>query len=106
MAKEEADIQTKILDFLEDKGFMVVKFHNGSHKVRGGFIRARKSSVGVPDIIGMTPGGRFIGIEVKKPGGVAASEQKAKVAQINASGGIAMIVESLGEVIQKLTLEV
>ena len=106
MGKEEADIQSKILDFLEEKGFMVVKFHNGSHKVRGGFIRARKTSVGIPDIIGMTPNGRFIGVEVKKPGGVATKEQKAKVAQINASGGVAVIVESLGELIQKLTIEV
>ena len=88
MAKEEAEIQTQILDFLESKGFLVVKFHNGAHKVKGVFIRARESSKGVPDIIGMTPDGRFIGVEVKIPGEVPTKEQKAILERINASGGV------------------
>lgn len=105
MASEEAKIQSDILDFLTSKGFLVVKHNNGAHKVKGGYIRSRKADNGIPDIIGMTPSGRFIGVEVKKPGGKPSDAQKAIVERINASGGIACIVESLGQLIQNLKIE-
>lgn len=104
MAKEEREIQSEILDFLTSKGFLVVKFSNGAHAVRGGFIRTRKQDVGVSDIIGCTPDGRFFACEVKKPGGKASLEQLAYISCIKQRGGIGMVVESLGEVIQNLTI--
>lgn len=110
--QSEADIQKEILDFLEAKGFIVVKINQGAHKIKGGFIRSRKSTVGMSDIIGITPGGaggsvaRFISIEVKKPGGVVSDQQRAFKCEIEKRGGIALIVDSLGSLIQQLTLEV
>jgi len=107
----EAMIQKEILDFLESKGFIVTKVNNGTHAVRGGYIRSRNSNKGMADIIGITPGdaegavARFIAIEVKRPNGAITNEQKAFKREIEKRGGIAMIVESLGEVIQNLTIE-
>ena len=98
-------MQKQILDFLTSKGFIVVKFSQGAHAVRGGFIRTRKEDVGVSDIIGCTPDGRFICVEVKKPGGKASSEQIAFLERVEATGGVAILAESLGDVIQKLSFE-
>lgn len=107
MGAEESAVQKQILDFLTSKGFMVVKFNNGGHKVRGGYISARKQDVGMPDIIGMTPDGRFIGIEVKAPGRLKSTSdaQKTILERIKRSGGVSMAVDSLGQVIQSLTVE-
>jgi hypothetical protein len=106
VGKAEADIQSEIIGFLTSKEFMVMKFNNGGHKIRGGYISARKQDVGMPDIIGMTPDGRFIGIECKAPGklNTTSEAQKTILERINASGGVSMVVESLGQVIQNLTL--
>jgi Holliday junction resolvase len=106
MGAEESAVQKQILDFLTSKGFMVVKFNNGGHKVRGGYISARKQDIGMPDIIGMTPDGRFVAIEVKAPGKIKSTSdaQKRVLERVAASGGVSMVVDSLGQVIQKLTL--
>ena len=102
---KESEIQKQILDFLESKGFIVTKVNNGTHAVRGGYIRSRNSNKGMADIIGISPCGRFIACEVKKSGGVASEAQVAFSDEINKRGGVSMIVESLGEVVQKLTIE-
>lgn len=104
MAKEEAKIQSEILDFLTSKGFLVVKFSNGAHAVRGGFIRTRKQDVGVSDIIGCTPDGRFFACEVKKPGGKPSLAQLDFIEKVKQKGGIGMVVESLAQLIQNLTI--
>jgi hypothetical protein len=47
-------------------------------------------AAGLPDIIAIAPGtGRFLGIEVKRPGGRLTDLQKATLARINAAGGVA-----------------
>lgn len=102
MGKNEAAIQTEILDFLESKGFLVMKFHNGAYKVKGGFIRARASSKGIPDIIGMTPDGRFVGVEVKVPGEHPTDEQSQILRRINNSGGVGILATSVDDVVRVL----
>lgn len=104
MGKEERDIQVEIMDFLTKKGFIVVKFNNGAHAVRGGFIRTRKQDVGVSDIIGCTPDGIFFACEVKKPGGKPSHAQLDFINKVKQKGGISMIVESLAQLIQNLTI--
>lgn len=109
MGKEEADVQKQILEFLIAKGFMVVKFNNGVHSTRGGgYMGGRKTDKGMPDIIGMTPDGKFIGVEVKAPGRLKSTtdEQKTILERIRASGGVSILADSLGSLIQQLTLEV
>lgn len=48
--------------------------------------------------MGFTSKGKFLGIEVKKPGGVVSEEQAAIIRKINEAGGIGLIVFSLDEV--------
>jgi Holliday junction resolvase len=56
---------------------------------------------GVPDILAVISG-RFVAIEVKAPGGKASKLQLAQLRRIEAAGGIAMVVESVDEVIAYL----
>ena len=52
---------------------------------------------GVADILGITNDGRFIAIEVKRPGGRASREQQNYLSRIKALGGIAGIAKSVLE---------
>ena len=52
---------------------------------------------GVADILGITNDGRFIAIEVKRPGGRASREQQYYLSRIKALGGIAGIASSVLE---------
>jgi len=56
---------------------------------------------GVPDIIACI-NGRFVGIEVKRPGGVVSELQKYHIGQINKSGGAAFVAYSVDDVKDKL----
>ena len=51
--------------------------------------------VGSPDIVGIGPGGRFVGMEVKTGKLTATAKQKRFIAQIRALGGIAGVVRSV-----------
>jgi Holliday junction resolvase len=57
---------------------------------------------GVPDILAVI-GGRFVAIEVKRPGGKPSKLQLAQLNRIQASGGVAMIAESVDDVIAHLS---
>ena len=62
------------------------------YKVHGnGFQRS-----GIPDIIACI-NGRFVGIEVKKPGGIVSNLQKINIAEINKSNGVGIVVYSFEE---------
>jgi hypothetical protein len=57
---------------------------------------------GIADIIGVLPGGRFLAIEVKRPGGELSPTQKLFLENVNRSGGLAFMASSLEEVIKTL----
>jgi len=59
---------------------------NGKHNIKG-----------VADILGITNEGRFIAIEVKRPGGRASREQLYYLSHIKRLGGIAGIATSVLE---------
>lgn len=61
-------------------------------KIHGGPFQA----AGIPDIVGLHSG-RFVGIEVKVPGGKATKLQELTLARIEAAGGIAGIATSVDE---------
>jgi hypothetical protein len=58
--------------------------------------------VGMPDIIGVLPDGKFFAIEVKKPGGDITPAQLDTIQAINARGGIAFIATRVEDVKQNL----
>ena len=84
----ERDIVKAIKGYLSSLGSDVFfwKEHGGPY-----------GTSGIPDIICCYKG-RFLGLEVKLPGGRLTGLQKRALARINAAGGIARRVESVDDV--------
>jgi hypothetical protein len=57
---------------------------------------------GVPDILGCLPGGRLLAVECKDGRGKLTDEQYAFLVNVNALGGLALCVRSVGELIGAL----
>ena len=93
--KSEKDIQSSILNHLKKKIFCW-RNNSGVTVIQHRFIRF--GAKGAPDIIGVLPDGRFLGIEVKKPGGPVRPEQKVFIDLINKNKGLAFIAHDLQEV--------
>lgn len=91
-AKLEQDIQKNIIDFLEKNGFLAIKHNN-----MGIYARA-----GVPDILACSNQGKFIGIEVKRPGEKPKPIQQAFLDAINKLNGVAFSAVSVEEVKKNL----
>jgi hypothetical protein len=106
MGKTEHEIQQRILLKLGSMPDVRVWRNNtGSVKTEDGrFVTFGLK--GSADIIGILQGGRFLAIEVKKPGGRVSPDQKKFIDTINAEGGIAFVAYSVDEVIEKLNLGV
>lgn len=99
----EKDIQKSILDYLRLKKYVAFKHHSTGSGVRNGqtFFFAH-SEKGISDIIGCSKEGRFIAIEVKKPGGKPSEEQLEFLEGVRQCGGIAILAYSLDDVIGKV----
>ena len=94
----EQDIQKQILNWLRWKGIPCYKHQNaGIRKPDGSYIPTHTR--GVSDIIGCLPKtGRFLAIEVKRPGGKPTPEQQQFIDTINAAGGLAFVARTIEEV--------
>ena len=86
----EQAIQSKILVYLKSKGYYARKVVTSNHS-------------GVPDILACVKG-RFIGIEVKKAGGVVSKLQTHNIDMITMSGGIAFVAYSVDDVKKQLDI--
>jgi hypothetical protein len=53
---------------------------------------------GLPDVIGVAPGGRALFLEVKRPGETATPAQQAAIGILREAGAIAGVVRSLDDV--------
>jgi hypothetical protein len=62
------------------------------------------SEPGIPDRIGILPGGRFLAIEFKSNGRKLTPAQEEKKHQIEKSGGIFIVCRSLDDLIEGLNL--
>lgn len=97
----EKEIQAKIMQWLEyNKIFAWVNKTQGTFDpVRKTFRKNKKLLKGVPDILGILPDGRFLGIEVKRPGGKVSPEQLDFIEKANGLGGVCFVAFSLEDVI-------
>ena len=88
---KESEIQKAILDYLRLRGIFCWKTNNvGIFKQSTG--RYIKVGVGgISDIIGITPQGRLIAVEVKRKGKSPTPEQKLFLEQIIAKKGIGFV---------------
>ena len=101
MPLKESDIQRVILEYLDHhpEVFAVKITTTGIPNGRGGF--RKNNSRGVSDIIGVYKG-KFLAIEVKRPGGQLTEHQKYFLDSIKIYGGIGIVAYSLDDVIQAL----
>lgn len=103
MKELEKDIQKKILIWLGLKGIFA-----WTNKTQGTFDPIRKvfrtsnQLKGVPDILGVLPDGRFLGIEVKRKGGIVSPEQSAFIGKASRLGALCFVAYSVDDVIQNL----
>lgn len=97
----EKDIQAAIIQYLEIK--RIFHYRNNT----GAFVRPDTKSFyrfgvpGAPDVICVI-NGKFIGIEVKRPGGKQSAHQQGFQASLEQAGGIYILAYSLDDVIQAL----
>jgi hypothetical protein len=94
----EFQIQKQIAEYLRKKN---IPFFRTNVSYRKGQPIA-KESVGVPDIVGVLPDGRFLGIEVKLPGKKPTLLQEAWIEAVNRHKGIAFIAYSVDDVIARV----
>lgn len=98
----EKEIQKSILDYLSLKGINAWRTNSGiqfsTYKDKSYITRLAPK--GTPDIIGFLNDGRFLGIEVKKPGGIISDEQIIFIEKINQAGGLAFVAFSIDDVIK------
>ena len=98
----ETDIKRATIDALNATGLCLVWSTPSGHiQVRGGWMSLAPE--GTPDVTGIARDGRFIGIEIKKPGGrtnKARADKQAKFqGHIARLGGISGQVESAAEAV-------
>ena len=82
----EKKIENQIKKWLDKQGYWWMKVHGDLFQKSG-----------VPDILACI-NGRFVGIEVKRPGGKVSALQDYNIEQIRASGGVAFVATSVDEV--------
>ena len=90
---KEKTIERQIRNYLTRIGAWHIKTHGNM------FSRA-----GTPDILACV-NGRFVAIEVKRPGGVISELQKANIELIKKAGGVAFIAYSVEDVERNLQKE-
>lgn len=95
----EKHIQAIILEYLPYIGIFAWRTNSGV--IFSGGHAHRMAPPGTADIIGILPDGRFIAIEVKRPGGVVSDKQKEFLEKITSRGGVGFVAYSLDDVINE-----
>jgi hypothetical protein len=95
MPNSESYIQKNILAYLSLRNIWAWRSNNLAVPGRR-FI----GEPGLPDIVGMLPGGRFLGIEVKTKTGKQSDDQKAFQARCEKEGGLYILARSLDDVME------
>jgi len=96
---KESDIQRSILKYLRLKSIFCWKNNTvGIAKPNGHYIPAQMT--GIADILGIMPDGRFLAIEVKRPGNKPTPNQVQFIQNIINNKGLAFLAYSLDDVKQ------
>lgn len=104
----EAAIQKRIIALLERRGFIVIRTNSGQIQIddpQTGTRFVQLGSKGRSDLHACQPvTGRFIAIEVKRPGNKPTPKQQAYIDRVNAAGGLAFVATSVDDVKRELQL--
>jgi hypothetical protein len=101
MKTPEGAVVKVCLDYLKLRGAYVWRNNTGA-------LRDKKNRpvffgrVGSSDIIGLLPGGRFIAVECKAPGGHPGEHQIEFLNQVEKMGGLAVIARSVEDLEKSL----
>jgi hypothetical protein len=95
--KPERAIQRAILLWLKANGCLVAVTDAGA-AYRAGSFGGDTVPAGWPDITGLLPDGRFVGVEVKAPGGRQSPAQKVIQQEIRKRSGIYILAYSVQDV--------
>lgn len=98
----EQSIQKQIMVALSNAGCTIFRNNVGAVTVDGRFIRYGVGGNGGSDLIGLTPCGKFLAVEVKNKKGRASKAQLDFIAHINSVGGIAGIARSVDDALNLL----
>lgn len=96
---KESDIQKAILELLRLRGVFCWRQNVGSFKVGDRFVSMGYR--GISDIVGIL-GGRFLALEVKREKGLLSDTQIVFLRKVREAGGIAMVAESVSDVVRLL----
>lgn len=94
--KKESTIQKGIINWLLYHKCFIWRNNTGSYETAAGHY-VSYGLKGSPDIIGMLPNGRFLGVEVKTDTGKQTKEQKQFEERCKACGGIYIIARSIDD---------
>lgn len=100
----ESEIVRQCLDYLKMKGIYCWRQNQAAVPLAGGGFRRFSGLRGVSDILGIHQG-RFLAVEVKTPIGRVSDYQKRFLSEIQARGGIALIVRSVDELATALDID-
>ena len=101
MAQPHNDLVKVCLDWLELKGIMAWANNTGAFKKGRYYVKFGKP--GSTDIIGILPGGRFLGVECKVPPDTPSPAQIDFANDVHRAGGIAVTVECLEDLQEALS---
>ena len=88
---KEADILRGCLHLLTIHNIPHFRNNTGGTKIGERFVRF--GTAGWPDIIAVLPGGRFLGVECKRPGAIQSDAQIEVQAKIQRVGGIYALID-------------
>jgi hypothetical protein len=95
--KPERAVQKAVVLALRARGCLVAVTDAGAAYRAGAFF-GDAIPAGWPDITGLLPDGRFIGVECKAPGGRQSSAQKAMEQEIRSRHGIYVLAHEVEDV--------
>jgi hypothetical protein len=99
----EQAIQTQIIQYFHLRGVFCWKNNTTGIYVKARNVYIPNPAKGLSEDLGVLPRGRFLAIEVKRPGGGKPSEQQtAFVQEINSRGGLAFFACSVEDVMKVL----
>ena len=100
MAVNENKVQLSVLKSLQKQGIFCWRQNNGAtYDPKLGGYRFNYSSIkGVPDIVGLLPNGKFLGVEVKSVKGKMSPEQFIFAKRIRESNGVYILARSAADV--------
>jgi hypothetical protein len=96
----EQSLVKPALDLLALRGCFVWRNNSGAMVATANgkrrFVRFG-GTPGASDILGLLPGGRFLAVELKRPGGKLTAKQKSFLEAVRNQGGVGLVASSLKE---------